>query len=80
MRYKSERINFGESFVSRNEHKVKRAEARYPPKAEILVYYDPDNPAFSVLEPGVIWDSLWAGYFFLFFGVIFTAAGFSANE
>jgi hypothetical protein len=38
---------------SRNRGLVQRILARYPEGAAVRVYYDPDDPNRSVLEPGV---------------------------
>lgn len=49
--------------------KAKAAVADYPVEKTVLVYYDPDNPANSVLEPGKAgpaWRSLTSGLFCFF--------------
>lgn len=43
---------------------AQRIVKRYPPGKAVLVYYDPDNPDTSVLEPGIPWYALglwWKG-------------------
>ncbi|MBD2199943.1 MULTISPECIES: DUF3592 domain-containing protein [Calothrix] len=43
---------------------------RYPQGKLVTVYYKPDNPSQSVLEPGLTLDAFWVpGIGFLFFGV-----------
>ncbi len=76
VRYKSERVSFEGRIMSSTKLRVERVEAGYPTKAEVLVYFDPDNPAFSVLEPGVELRSAWYGLFLLIVGNFFAAADF----
>ena len=68
VRYQSDRVSFGGNFSSNDEARALRAHAKYLPKKQIAVYYDRDNPAFSVLEPGKKLRFLWSGLFFLAVG------------
>lgn len=46
------------SFTEMRTNSVRRAEqilTRYPQGSSVTVYYHPDNPSLSVLEPGVKW-------------------------
>jgi hypothetical protein len=45
----------------------------YPLGSKLKVYYDPNNPFVSCLEPGVL---RWAAYLYLVFGGCLTSAGF----
>lgn len=85
VRYESKRVSFetGNRTGSSKVEEVLMLEARYPPKAEILVYYDPDKPAFSVLEPlepGVALRDLYDGVIALIVGAIIVAIGFAVGE
>jgi len=51
--YHGERIRVGaQTFVS-SRRKVEQELARYPVGGEVRVYYNPQNPAEALLEPGV---------------------------
>ena len=85
VRYESKRVSFdfGKSTGYAKLEDLLMLEGRYPPKAEILVYYDPDKPAFSVLEPlepGVALRDLYAGVIALIVGAIIAAIGFAVDE
>lgn len=45
----------------------------YPLGSKLKVYYDPNNPAVSCLEPGVF---RWSGYLYLVFAGCLVSAGF----
>ena len=49
--YSGDRLAFG--FSNRPKEESKNIVERYPAGAHVPVYYDPDNPEESVLEPGV---------------------------
>ena len=69
VRYVSDRVSFRPRVKSSNLDIVKQAAVRYRPKGrEVSVYYYPENPAFSVLEPGVRFYDVWSGLFFLSLG------------
>jgi hypothetical protein len=53
-KYVSRRITFGDAFKL-NPEKVVR---RYPAGRRITVFYKPDNPSISVLEPGLQVESI----------------------
>lgn len=44
---------------------------RYPAGSKVLVYYDPNNPSNSVLEPGATWSS----FVGVIAGIVFLAIG-----
>ncbi len=71
--FEGKRVNFGSAGInavsvpSYAEDVVKA----YPPGLDVRVYYDPENPKESVLEPGITFYSLlWP-----FFGLAFLVAG-----
>ena len=81
VRYESDRFSFGGYYTSWNEHEAVRKHARYSPIGkEIFVYYDPKQPAFSVLEPGVSLTFLWGGLFLFILGTVIAAVGFAVKE
>lgn len=45
---------------------------RYPLGKQVMVYYDPDNPSESVLEPGAGWSSFMVAGI----GILFALVGF----
>lgn len=71
LEYKSDTIYFGKyssNSISTHQEVVKR----YPEKKKVDVYYDPENPVTSVLEPGAKWSSYLAygcGLVFLVIGL-----------
>ncbi len=52
--YEAKRIGFNTGVQARNSVGLKRLLTRYPESAVVRVFYDPKNPASSVLEPGPI--------------------------
>ncbi len=53
--YEGHRMNVGwPCFWS--EDSVKEKLKKYPPNKEVTVYYNPSNPAQSILEPGLDWS------------------------
>ena len=48
----SKRVHFADDRTSWGWSKAKRLVAKYRPEQRVDVYYDPDNPKISVLEPG----------------------------
>jgi len=70
-RYTGDTVNFGE-YGSSNENHAAEIVSRYPVGREVLVTYDPDDPATAVLEPGVTLSS----YMVLGIGVLFTLIPF----
>ncbi len=64
--YSGTKIAFGKYNVP-----PERLLSKHPPGAAVSVYYDPDDPAVAVLEPGTSWES----YGPLVAGVIFLGVG-----
>lgn len=61
VRYEAERIAFSDPPGGANERGEETAQAvlaRYPLLASVTVYYDPDDPATAVLEPGTSFGSI----------------------
>jgi hypothetical protein len=63
-------IKFGEVNTSNSSH-ARRIVNRYPVGSEVRVFYDPNDPYLSVLEPGVHAST----YFVPGFGLVFAAFG-----
>lgn len=77
VRYESDRVSFFGYLGGLKEHEASQAHARYLPIGkEIFVYYDPEQPAFSVLERGKRYIGLKGGLFFLILGTVSAAIGF----
>lgn len=51
VKYSSDKISFGE-YRTHNSGPAQATVDRYPPGAEVVVYYNPDQPEEAVLEPG----------------------------
>ncbi len=68
--YSSNNVSFGQysSSSASDARKIVRA---YPANSRVTVYYNPDNPDESVLEPGVSAGS----YMILGMGILFSAIG-----
>ncbi len=62
--YVSNRIESMDGFLS--SVKAYKKTSQYPKGSQILIFYNPDKPADSVIEPGVKPDY----YYFLAFGII----------
>ncbi|MBI9019329.1 MAG: DUF3592 domain-containing protein [Phycisphaerae bacterium] len=71
--YSSGRVRFGEINTS-NPAVVKEIISKYPVSKKVTVYYMPDDPFESVLEPGIYKD-IW---FKPIFGSVFSGLGFLA--
>jgi hypothetical protein len=71
--YESHTIKFGENSYS-SRRKAEGIASSYPVGKEVTVYYDPQNPERSVLEPGVSGGS----YIVLGIGVLFGLIGLVA--
>ena len=69
--YQSERVYFGSDVSSSNRRRHQETVDRYPVGSRVTVYYDPDNPATGVLEPGATFDSA----FLVIFGGCFGLSG-----
>lgn len=65
-RYSSDNVSFGQ--YSGNRSHAEEIVAKYPVGSRVTVYYDPEDVATAVLEPGVTWSS----YFLIGMGVLFT--------
>ena len=66
--YTSDTVNFGQ-YGNSNESRVQKIVNQYERGKEVLVYYDPDQPLTSVLEPGVIGS----GFFVFGLGLCFSS-------
>jgi hypothetical protein len=72
--YENRTIKFGENSYG-NRRKAQEIAARYPVGKSVTVYFDPDMPARSVLEPGVSAGSyivLGIGLFFILIALVST--------
>jgi hypothetical protein len=77
LKYNAKRINTSFRGENRGLKCSRSLSERYPSGKPIQVYYDPNNPRISVLEPGFILNSHFFGYCFgivlsLGFTVLFT--------
>jgi len=54
--YSGDKI-FVTDYISKELAFEKKQEIEYPVGSSVIVYYDPDNPELSVLEPGTGWPS-----------------------
>lgn len=69
-KYSSAKITVGEPPLDNNVNNAKRLQAKYPVSKEVLVYFDPELPESSALEPGIkTGDILLASISILFFAV-----------
>ncbi|MGY8749772.1 MAG: DUF3592 domain-containing protein [Pirellulales bacterium] len=64
-------VYFGDNVQTSSRSAAAKTVRKYPVGKEIQVYYSPESPDESVLEPGATWSS----YFLLIFGSIFLAVG-----
>jgi hypothetical protein len=72
--YENNTIKFGENSYG-NRRKAQGIAAEYPVGKSVTVYFDPDSPARSVLEPGVSAGSylvLGIGLFFIVLSLVLT--------
>lgn len=51
--YSSSKINAGEAPMDNNVNSAKKIQSKYPAGKEVTVWYDPELPASSALEPGI---------------------------
>lgn len=65
--FQGTRIHFGEVLYSSEKGSAERVLVRYPAGSPVEVYYNPVNPAESVLEPRTGWGTkiLWLVVFFI---------------
>ena len=66
------RTRFGQRLALSWSGPAIRAVRRYPAGKTVLVYFDPQDPAEAVLEPGIsayVFAGLLLGALFLFFGI-----------
>jgi hypothetical protein len=70
VKYSSNRVSFGQHGSSNPTH-ARQIVSRYPPSKNVKVYFNPNKPEISVLEPG----TTWASYMPLGIGIIFSFAG-----
>ncbi|MDX2415310.1 MAG: DUF3592 domain-containing protein [Bacteroidales bacterium] len=69
-KYTSSKITVGDPPLDNNVTPAKRLQAEYPVGKEIIVYYDPELPESSALEPGIkTGDIMLASISILFFAV-----------
>ena len=71
--YTSGTVSFGQYGSSDSDH-AREIVSRYPVNKEVDVFYNPEKPETSVLEPGVTWSS----YLILGMGAIFAFAGLTS--
>jgi len=64
-------VFFGGNTSSSNSSAAYKVTGRYPEGAEVDVYYEPENPANAVLEPGTRWQS----YIVFGIGLVFLIVG-----
>jgi hypothetical protein len=64
-------VFFGGNTSSSNSSAAYKVTGRYPEGAEVDVYYEPENPANAVLEPGARWQS----YIVFGIGLVFLIVG-----
>ncbi|MBI2499233.1 DUF3592 domain-containing protein [Candidatus Woesearchaeota archaeon] len=69
-KYFSNRISFGGT--STGLIGIQRILIKYPVGSDVLVYYNPQKPQISILEPGITFSII----IFLLVGIIFTIVGF----
>jgi hypothetical protein len=74
-RFQGDRVHFG-GYRSRDDPYALRLVKQYPEGTEVTVYYMPDNPESSLLEPGIRWHA-WlmpgVGAVFLIIGFVLLA-------
>jgi hypothetical protein len=68
--FSSNTVSFGQ-YSSGNPRQARRIVNRYPKEKLVKVYYNPNNPEVSCLEPGASWSS----YILLLFGALFASIG-----
>ncbi len=66
--YEGSNINLSSNFYT-DEAEAKRTLKKYPENLQLDIFFDPDNPGLSVLEPGVH-TGWWVG--FILGGALFT--------
>lgn len=69
--YSSGRIWFGSDISTSDQAQMRNIVKGYPTGSDVKVYYNPDDPAEAVLQPGVFFTS----YFLLIFGGVFAVVG-----
>jgi len=68
---KNETVSFGGDFSSSSKSMVADVIDKYAVASTVPVFYEPENPSNSVLEPGVTWKS----YLVYVFGMVFLGVG-----
>jgi hypothetical protein len=67
---------FGGNFSSSNSGLARETVDKYPAGSQVQVYYNPEDPNQSVLEPGAFWTTYMVyGIGLLFFGIGLLATG-----
>ncbi|MCA9013896.1 MAG: DUF3592 domain-containing protein [Planctomycetaceae bacterium] len=69
--YECETVWFGSDVSTSNKSLAQDTVKKYPVKKQVDVYYDPQDPAIAVLEPGVFKLT----YFFYLLGWVFLGPG-----
>ncbi len=71
--YEGDKVSFGSGFSSSNTSMAKKSLKKYPRLKSVDVYYDPEFPGSSVLEPGGnMWTVIikYLPLLFSFFGIM----------
>jgi hypothetical protein len=53
VRYWGDRVAFSQGTLVNSKENAEKVVQKYPLGAEVKVFYNPSNPAYAVLEPGV---------------------------
>jgi len=68
--YQGSRITYGDHGARAPRHAQQQVQ-KYPVGRAVTVYYSPQNPQESLLEPGAkphMWQQFWAGFLFMIVG------------
>ncbi len=68
--YSSDNVSFGQ-YSSSDPSEARKIVRDYPQGSSVTVYYNPEDPDVSVLEPGVTWSS----YIIWGMGLLFSGIG-----
>ncbi|MFO8049477.1 MAG: DUF3592 domain-containing protein, partial [Desulfosudaceae bacterium] len=70
--YVSDKVSFGD-YNSSSSSPIRKIVSRYPGSATVTVYFDPDDPATAILEPGKLgglWIPFAVGGMFILVGLL----------